>query len=83
MTLLNPSLVHITSFLHYFFKLFNLERSEDGDEIGGSGVHVPSAPVKHLADLRSRANSQRYSSIYGDRRPKTEDIERADGKKSA
>ena len=35
--------------------------------------------VKHLADLRSRANSQRYSSIYEDRRPKIEDIEISDG----
>ena len=56
---------------------------EDGGEIGGSRVHFPSTPVKHLADLRSRANSQRYSSIYEDRRPKIEDIERSDGKKSA
>ena len=56
---------------------------EDGSEIGGSGVHFPSTPVKHLADLRSRENSQRYSSIYEDRRPKIEDIERSDGKKSA
>ena len=36
-------------------------------------------PVKYLADLRSRANSQRYSSIYEDQRPKIEDIERSDG----
>ena len=36
-------------------------------------------PVKYLADLRSRANSQRYSSIYEDRRPKIEDTERSDG----
>ena len=56
---------------------------EDGSEIGGSGVHFPSAPVKHLADLRNRANSQRYSSIYEGRRPKIEDIERSDGKKTA
>ena len=55
---------------------------EDGGDIGGSGVHLPSAPVKHLADLRNRANSQWYSSIYEDRRPKIEDIERSDGKKS-
>ena len=55
----------------------------DGCEIGGSGVHFPSAPVKHLADLRNRVNSQRYSSIYEDKRPKIEDIERSDGKKSA
>ena len=50
---------------------------------GGSRVHFPSTPVKHLADLRSRANGQRYSSIYEDRRPKMEDIERSDSKKSA
>ena len=56
---------------------------EDGSEIGGSGVHFPSTPVKYLADLRSRANSQQYSSIYEDQRPKMEDIERSDGKKSA
>ena len=56
---------------------------EDGGKIGGSRVHFPSAPVKHLADLRNRVNSQRYSSIYEDRRPKIEDIERSDGKKSA
>ena len=35
--------------------------------------------VKYLPDLRSRVNSQRYSSIYEDRRPKIEDIERSDG----
>ena len=56
---------------------------EDGGEIGGSRVHFPSMPVKYLADLRSRANSQQYSSIYEDRRPKIEDIQRCDGKKSA
>ena len=56
---------------------------EDGGEIGGSGVHFPSTPVKHLADLRNRANSLWYSSIYEDQRPKIEDIERSDGKKSA
>ena len=56
---------------------------EDGGEIGGSRVHFPSAAVKHLADLRNRANSQRYSSIYEDRRLNIEDIERSDGKKSA
>ena len=55
---------------------------EDGSKIGGRGVHFPSAPVKHLADLRKRANSQQYSSIYEDRRTKIEDIERSDGKKS-
>ena len=56
---------------------------EDGGEIGGSRVHFPSKPVKHLADLRSRANSQRYSSIYEVRRPKIDGIEKSDGKKSA
>ena len=57
--------------------------SEDGGNIGGSGIHFPSAPGKYLADLRSRANSQQYSSIYEDQRPKIEDIERSDGKTSA
>ena len=56
---------------------------EDGGEIGGSRVHFPSAPVKRLADLRNRANSQWYSSIYEDWRPKIEDNETSDGKKSA
>ena len=56
---------------------------EDGGEIGGSGVHFPSTPVKYLVDLRSRANSHQYSSIYEDRRPKIEDIKRSDGMKSA
>ena len=56
---------------------------EDGGNIGGSGVHFPSTPGEYLADLRSRANSQQYSSIYEDQRPKIEDIERSDGKKSA
>ena len=64
------------------FKKFN-SRLEDGGEIGGRGVHFPSAPVKHLADLRNRVKSQWYSSIYEDRRPKIEDIERSDGRKSA
>ena len=59
------------------------ETEEDGGKIGGSGVHFPSAPVKHLADLRNRANSQQYSSIYEDWRAKIEDIERSDSKKSA
>ena len=58
-----------------------MDLPEDGGEIGGSRVHFPSAPVKHLADLRNRANSQRYSSIYEDRRPKIEDIERSDSKR--
>ena len=56
---------------------------EDGGEIGGSGVHFLSTPVKYLADLRSRASSQKCSSIYEDQRPKIEDIKRSDGKKSA
>ena len=56
---------------------------EDGNEIGGSRVHFPSAPVNHLADLRNRANSPQYSSIDEDRRPQRDDIERSDGKKSA
>ena len=56
---------------------------EDDGEIGGSGVHFPSAPVKSLANLRNRAHSQRYSSTYEDQRPKIEDTERSDGKKSA
>ena len=64
-------------------KIEDIERSDDGGEIGGSGVHFPSTPVKYLADLRSRANSQQYSSIYEDQRPKIDDIERSDGKKSA
>ena len=56
---------------------------EDDNKVGGSRVHFPSTPVKYLADLRSRANSQQYSSIYEDRRPKIEDIKRSNGKKSA
>ena len=59
------------------------ETQEDGSEIGGSGDHFPSALLKHLADLRNRENSQWYSSIYEDWRPKIEDIERSDCKKSA
>ena len=56
---------------------------KDGGKIGGSRVHFPSTPVKYLADLRSRANSQQYSSIYEDRRPKIEDIERSDDRKTS
>ena len=52
---------------------------QDGGEKGGSRVHFPSTPVKYLAHLRSRANSQQYSSRYEDQRPKIEDIERSDG----
>ena len=69
-----------------FKKLITKEKTlkgEDGGEIGGSRAHFPSMPVKHLADLRNSANRQRYSSIYEDWRPKTEDIERSEGKKSA
>ena len=69
-----------------FFHIKNIkyDTSEDGGEIGGSRVHFPSGPVKRLADLRNRVNSQRYSSIYEDQRPKiVEDIEKSDGKKSA
>ena len=54
-------------------------KCEDGGNIGGSGVHFPSTPGKYLPYLRSRANSQQYSSIYEDQRPKIEDIERSDG----
>ena len=61
----------------------NIFGGEDGREIGGSRAHFPSSPVKHLTDLRNTAISQRYSSIYEDRRPKIEDIERSDSKKSA
>ena len=68
---------------HLFKKTSILDFWEDGGEIGGSGVHFPSAPVKNIADLRNRVNSQQYSSIYEDRRPKIEDIERSDSKKSA
>ena len=61
-----------------------LRGSEDGGEIGGSGVHFPLAPVKCLADLKKRANSQQYSSIYEDLRPNiVEDIERSNSKKNA
>ena len=49
-------------------------QSYDGSKIGESRVHFPSAPVKHLANQRNRVNSQRYSSIYEDRRPKIEHI---------
>ena len=51
---------------------------EDGGEIGRSRVHFPSTPVKYLADLRTRVNSQRYSSIYEVWRLKIEDIERSE-----
>ena len=51
-------------------KMKAIDQWEDGGQIGGSGVHFPSIPVKYLADLRNRANSQRYSSIYEDWRPR-------------
>ena len=63
--------------------LLEHHRGEAGGEIGGSRVHFLSTPVKHLADLRSRANSQQYSSVYEDQRPKIEDIDGYDGKKTA
>ena len=40
----------------------------------GAESTSPWAPVKCLADLRNRANSQWYSSIYEDRRPKIETL---------
>ena len=66
-----------------FLNTLEIEMREDGGEMGGSRVHFASTPVKYLADVRSRANSQQYSSIYEDQRPKIEDIERSDAKKSA
>ena len=56
---------------------------EIGGEIGGSRVHFHYASVKCLADPRNRVNSQQYSSIYEDRRPKIEDIERSDDRKTS
>ena len=76
------ALVNLACLLTQPYQNYNQDL-EDGSEIGGSGVHFPSTPVKYLADLRSRANSRQYSSIYEDRRPKIEDIERSDSKKSA
>ena len=64
-------------------KMSYVWRGEDGGNIGGSGIHFPATPGKYLADLRSRTNSQQYSSIYEVQRPKIEDTERSDGKKSA
>ena len=48
----------------------------------GAESTSPCTQVKHLADLlRNKANSQQYSSVYGDRRPKSiEDTEKTDGK---
>ena len=47
----------------------------------GAESNSPCAQVKHLADLlRNKANSQWYSSMYEDWRPKiVEDIEKSDG----
>ena len=65
-------------------KNFKYNGMEDGGEIGESRVHVLLVPVKRLPDLRNRANSQRYSSIYEDCKPKiVEAIEESYGKKSA
>ena len=46
----------------------------------GAESNSPCAQVKHLADLlRNKANSQWYSSMYEDWRPKiVEDIEKSD-----
>ena len=56
---------------------------KDGGEMAGSRVHVPSALVKRLPDLRNRAKNQRNFSIYEDLRPKIEDIERSDDRKTS
>ena len=55
-----------------------------GRKVGAESTS-PWERVKHLADpLRNRVNSQRYSSIYEDCRPKiVEDTEKSHGKKSA
>ena len=75
-------IICIVTFLNT--KKYKNRRREDGEEIGGSRVHFPSAPVKCLADLRNRANNQWYSSIYEDQRQNiVEDIERSDSRKSA
>ena len=81
----SPNKSHLLSFLTpmsaiivCFWCYWNQQAWEDGGKIGGSGVHFPSKPVKYLTDLRSRANSQQYSSVYKDQRPKIEDIERSD-----
>ena len=78
---LNP-LSHTSQGQSYLLKCKG-NGEEDGGQIGGSRVHFPLAPVKCLADLRNRANSQWYSSMYEDQKPKTEDIERSDSMKSA
>ena len=60
-----------TNIIRIFNKNYTLTRQErdfweDGGNIGVSRIHFPSVPGKYLADLRSRANSQQYSSIYED-----------------
>ena len=75
---IDPSIGHLPHAAQPGIELSSRWR-EDGGNIGGSGVHFPSTPGKYPADLRSRANSQQYSSIYEDQRPKIEDIERSDG----
>ena len=67
-TLAKHSPVNSEKYAALLFKLMkeSEEFREDGSNIGGSGIHFPSAPGKYLADLRSRANSQQYSSIYED-----------------
>ena len=80
--LYSSDILYLWIFIYYgLYKILLI--GEDGCEIGGSEVQFPSTPVKYIADLRSRANSQQYSSIYEDQRPKIEDIERSDGEKSA
>ena len=76
-------MIRIQYIIYITYKICVNKRTQDGGNIGGSGVHFPSTPGKYLADLKSRANSQQYSSIYEDQRPKIEDTERSDGKKSA
>ena len=74
---LTSQVLHVSKILANIFQ-------EDGGEIGGSGIYFPLAPVKRLADLRNKVNSQLYSIIYEDQRPKiVEDIEKSDGNKSA
>ena len=67
------------------WKIFMAFRSwEDGSELGGRESTSPWALVKGLNGLRNRANSQWYSSIYEDWKPKiVQNIEKSDGKKSA
>ena len=65
-----------------------IKRQKSGGKMAaryvGAESTSPWALVKRLADLKNRANSQLYSSIYEDQRPKIlEDIAKSDGKKSA